>query len=116
MGEMGPSFDLRRFIPFVVMHEFEGLLFSDCARLASSLNRKDLIEPLEKIRGQFESPEDIDDSAQTAPSKRIVNLMPNYQKVLHGNEAMLEIGLEAVRKACPIFDRWITTLEAIPVS
>lgn len=27
----------RRFIPFVVMHEFEGLLFSDCAAFARGL-------------------------------------------------------------------------------
>jgi hypothetical protein len=28
-AEMGNRFDLGRFVPFVVMHEFEGLLFSD---------------------------------------------------------------------------------------
>src|SRR6266478_3806313 len=30
-AEMGGTFNACRFIPFVVMHEFEGLLFSDCA-------------------------------------------------------------------------------------
>jgi hypothetical protein len=29
---MGGRFDPRRFVPFVVMHEFEGLLFSDCPK------------------------------------------------------------------------------------
>lgn len=29
-GELGDNFNPRRFIPFVIMHEFEGLLFSDC--------------------------------------------------------------------------------------
>jgi hypothetical protein len=28
---MGQGFDARRFVPFVVVHEFEALLFSDCA-------------------------------------------------------------------------------------
>ncbi len=27
VNEMGQRFDSRRFVPFVVMHEFEGLLF-----------------------------------------------------------------------------------------
>ncbi len=27
---MRGSFDPRRFIPYIVMHEFEALLFSDC--------------------------------------------------------------------------------------
>ena len=115
-NEMGRSFDGHRFIPYVVMHEFEGLLFSDCTRLAKGVKREELAVSLIAIRDQFDSPEDIDDSPQTAPSKRILNLMPNYQKVLHGNEAMLDIGLTAVREACPIFDRWIAQLESIPVS
>ena len=31
--------DARRFIPFVVMHEFEALLFSDCGRFANGIGR-----------------------------------------------------------------------------
>jgi hypothetical protein len=34
---MGARFNPRRFVPFVVMHEFEGLLFSDCAAFAAAL-------------------------------------------------------------------------------
>jgi hypothetical protein len=31
LSTMGQGFDARRFVPFVVVHEFEALLFSDCA-------------------------------------------------------------------------------------
>ena len=35
---LGSRFDTsRRFIPFVVMHEFEGLLFSDCAAFGNGI-------------------------------------------------------------------------------
>jgi hypothetical protein len=39
---MGSRFDVRRFIPFVVMHVFEGLLFSDCAAFSRGIDRPDL--------------------------------------------------------------------------
>ena len=36
---MGGEFNSRRFVPFVVLHEFEGLLFSDCAAFAHAVGR-----------------------------------------------------------------------------
>lgn len=33
---------MRRFIPYVQMHEFEGLLFSDPSQLAAALGEQDL--------------------------------------------------------------------------
>lgn len=41
-SEMGSGFDARRFLPFVMMHEFEGLLFSDCQRFANAIQQPDL--------------------------------------------------------------------------
>src|SRR5260221_4392825 len=35
--KLGDNFDARRFIPFVMMHEFEGLLFSDCQKFGSGI-------------------------------------------------------------------------------
>ena len=32
--ELGQGFDSERFVPYVMMHEFEGLLFSDCERFS----------------------------------------------------------------------------------
>jgi hypothetical protein len=66
--EMGSRFDSRRFVPFVVMHEFEGLLFSDCAAFCHGIGRKDLEMEFARIRDSFETPENINDSPDTAPS------------------------------------------------
>jgi hypothetical protein len=74
IGAMGDLFDPSRFEPFVVMHEFEALLFSDCASFSRSIGRSDLEVRLQEIRHRFASPEDIDDSPDTAPSKRIARL------------------------------------------
>lgn len=100
-----------RFIPYVMMHEFEGLLFSDCRAFANAIGYTHLSEDFQNIRDQFRSPEEINDSPITAPSKRVVGLVPKYQKPLMGTFAALEIGLEQIRRECPLFDAWVTTLE-----
>jgi hypothetical protein len=110
---MGNRFDPKRFVPFVVMHEFEGLLFSDCGAFSRATGRPDLESGLRGIRAQFETPEEINDSPVTAPSKRIEALMPQYAKVLSGTQAVLEIGLAQIRAECPHFSGWLKQLEAL---
>jgi len=113
-AEMGGAFDARRFLPYVIMHEFEGLLFSDCARFARGIGQEELAPEFQRIRDQFTTPEEINDSSQTAPSKRVERLVAGYEKPLLGTLAVLEIGLEAIRAECPNFRRWIEYLEAWP--
>ncbi len=43
----------RRFVPFVLMHEFESLLFSDCDALSRGIGRPDLKPKFESVREQF---------------------------------------------------------------
>ena len=102
-----------RFIPCVVMHEFEALLFSDCEQLAAAMRRPDLMEPLQAIRDQFDSPESIDDSPITAPSKRLIGLNPYFHKRIEGINAARHIGLEIMRGECPSFSNWIDRLESL---
>ena len=104
----------ERFVPFVLMHEFEALLFSDCHLLSRGIGRADLQAQFEAVRSQFRTPEDINDSPETAPSKRIEAILPGYQKPLLGILAILEIGLPTIRTECPHFDRWLTKLESLP--
>lgn len=109
---MGNHFNPRRFVPFVIIHEFEALLFSDCAAFSRGIGKPALEGDFKAIRDQFPSPEDINDSPTTAPSKRIEQLVPRYQKPLHGSLAALEIGLTRMRQECPHFDGWLSRLES----
>lgn len=109
--ELGSDFDQSNFIPYVMMYEFEGLLFSDTARLGSGIGRPDLSLKFQAIRDLFATPEEINDSPRTAPSKRIIDLVPAYEKPLMGTLAALEIGLDAIRQECPLFRDWIERLE-----
>lgn len=112
--EMGGGFNPDRFIPFVMMHEFEGLLFSDCVSFSRGIGRPELAANFQSIRDQFSSPEEIDDSPLTAPSKRVERLVEGYEKPLLGTLAILEIGLDAIRAECPHFHEWLSRLEAWP--
>ncbi len=110
--ELGDNFDAGRFIPFVMMHEFEGLLFSDCQKFGSGIGRPELAADFQAVRDQFSNPEEINDSPITAPSNRVETLVPGYEKPLVGSLAILEIGLEKVRNECPHFNEWMSRLEA----
>ena len=94
------------------MHEFEGLLFSDVDAF-ERLFRDPPITDLRSIRSAFDTPEDINDSAKTAPSKRIARLIRSYRKTLDGPLLALEIGLERIRSECPGFDAWLRRLESL---
>lgn len=107
---LGGRLDASHFIPYVQMHEFEGLLFSDPDRAAAGMYRPDIAPSLRAIRQLFATPEDINDDRTTAPSKRIEHILPGYDKPTLGNLAALEIGLDRLRAACPLFDGWLTKL------
>lgn len=108
------SWDQSRVFSYVQQHEFEGLLFSDASAFARLIDVPDgAVDALGEIRSQFPTPEDINDNSDTAPSKRIVRLIPRYQKVVDGSLLAEEIGLETIRAACPRFNAWVTRLEAL---
>ena len=111
--EMGEGFDTRRFIPYVSMHEFEALLFADCGRFATAVGRPDLADVMQGILDQFGDPEAIDDSKETAPSKRILKLMPNYDKVAFATIGIQADDLDTVRSRCANFARWLERLEGV---
>ncbi|MCK4547834.1 MAG: DUF4276 family protein [Candidatus Eisenbacteria sp.] len=112
-GAMGDAFDERRFIPYVQMHEFEALLFSDPAILGRVVSEEGIADNLQSIADEFPSPEEIDDGPNTAPSKRILATCKQYQKVLHGNIAAQRIGLARMRQKCRHFAEWLTRLESL---
>lgn len=104
----------QRFRPYLQVHEFEAFLFVDPARTASLLaGGADLEEHLQGIKRGFPTPEDINDSPNTAPSKRILALYPRYDKPLYGSLVSLDVGLDVVRAECPHFNEWVNWLESL---
>ena len=104
------------FIPYVQMHEFEALLFAKPEVLGGVLqgvSPDDAVRRLKRIADCFATPEEIDDSKATAPSKRILGIAPGYQKKHLGVIVASKIGLDAIRTACPNFNAWMRRLEVL---
>lgn len=105
---------LERFIPYVQMYEFEALLFSSPEILAESLGKPKLKREFQRIRNRVHSPEEINNSPQTAPSKQILKQVKTYEKVIDGISAAAEIHLDVIREQCTLFNNWLTQLENLP--
>ncbi len=105
--------NIPSFRPHLQVHEFEAFMFVDPKKTAALFPENDLTRELREIRESFQSPEDINDSPITAPSKRILALYPKYDKPLYGTLAVLEIGLDKLRAECPHFHTWLDWLESL---
>ncbi|MBY3090194.1 DUF4276 family protein [Rhizobium laguerreae] len=105
----------QRILPYLQMHEFEALLFSDTSKFEWVLDgwNDDVRLQLQQVRQQFVTPENINNSRVTAPSKRILSIFPEgtYSKVVHGPIIAEQIGIEAIRNDCPAFHAWLQLLE-----
>lgn len=112
---MGKEVNDWRFIPYIQRHEFETLVLVGLDELDLLLDAEDDLVGLERLRKEIEgrAPEDINDGPETAPSKRLEQHIPSYQKRIHGPLAAGGVGLEALRHQCPGFDRWIDRLEKL---
>lgn len=109
------GFDERRVLPYVQMHEFEGLLFTDPTAFEWVQDgwNDDVHQALTDVARMFESPELINDSPETAPSKRLEKIFPkgSYSKTEHGPLVAETIGIEAIRCKCPAFSEWVAKLQ-----
>ena len=70
-----------RFIPYIQLHEFEGLLFSDVSAFLNSFEESEFdYAELQATAEAFQSPELINNSPETAPSKRLIAAIPDYKR------------------------------------
>jgi len=94
-----------RFIPYVSMHEIEALYFSDPASIAQVMNVNKT--KIESILHECGEPEAINDSSETAPSKRLEKLSESFVKTITGITIAKTINIPKMRKHCPLFDEWV---------
>ncbi len=106
---MASDIDDWRFLPYIQLHEFEALLFASVDGFSVYFD-EDISEKIQKVINAFESPEDINSSPETAPSKRLLSIIPDYDKIVYGNIIALEIGLSTILEKCPRFKSWIEGL------
>ncbi|MEY3302523.1 MAG: DUF4276 family protein [Pseudanabaena sp.] len=110
-----------QFIPYIQLHEFEALIFTDLEELYKDFPENDQykkdINRLLMECNRYSSPELINQGATTAPSKRLEKVIPKYKKLKTSlaPQVVEKIGLVKIREKCPHFHQWITQLESLQV-
>jgi hypothetical protein len=102
-----------RFRPYLQLHEFEAFLFVDPAITAATFVGASVAEELADIKRDFNSPEEIDEEPDTAPSKRIRAVYGRYEKPVYGSLVASALGLQQIRQACSHFSEWLDWLEEL---
>jgi hypothetical protein len=103
-----------RLIPYLQLHEFEAVLFSQPEAFAIYYdNCERQIQALRTVAATFPSPELINDGQDTSPSKRIAAQFPDYTdaKLAAAIEIATVMDLQVIRSQCPHFNEWLTRLE-----
>ena len=114
---LADDIDDHRFVPYIQLHEFESLLLAAPGEIARYYpSRQSQVDDLAEAVAEFEGPELVDDGAETAPSKRIAQAVPRYDKVLGGSLIAVEIGLRRIIANCPHFAAWVRALETLSES
>lgn len=107
----------NNFLPYIQLHEFETLLLSDLHKFKEYYIDEDDIDKkilaLQNDIKKYDNIELINESENTAPSKRIEKVFNQYchEKATAGIYIAQEIGLEVIRKKCQHFNDWIEKIE-----
>jgi hypothetical protein len=107
-----------RFVPYIQLHEFEALILAAPQHLDwEYLEHEKAIANLVALSNQ-KNPEEINDRPESAPSKRIIAEIPEYegQKAVVGPVVVEKIGLKVLRQRCRHFADWLARLEALGAS
>lgn len=99
------------FVPYIMKHEFEALLFSTGTNLPNRMSASDeqRMQFLNVLHA-FPTPEGINAQPDQSPSKRIKRIFPKFNKITHGVSVLERIGVDAIRQSCPHFNWWIEQL------
>lgn len=102
-----------RFVPYIQLHEFEGLLFaaSDGFDYLTDISERNL-ERLREAVTEKENPELLNDGEETAPSKRLERLIPGFDnnKPFYGGIIADVNTIKPVLERCIRFRAWVEAL------
>jgi Domain of unknown function (DUF4276) len=116
---LSKDIDYHKFIPYIQLHEFEALLLANPeVLLAEYIDIEYQVERLKEIVQEHDNnPEKVNTGKHTAPSKRIISLIPEYEgnKVSVGAVLAGIEGIEIQKERCPHFGAWIDKIEKLKV-
>lgn len=107
----------HKFIPYIQLHEFESLLLANPdILLLEYVNAHKQIELLKTIVADYGgNPEKVNTGNSTAPSKRIISVIPAYEgnKVSVGAVLAGIDGIQILKDRCSHFANWLNKIEDI---
>lgn len=110
--EMNQNRQFNNYIPYIQLHEFEALLFSSANGFEALFEDNEMnYKGIREVIDTFPNPEDINDSPETAPSKRMQKLIRGYNKVAYGISLIEYTGIDIILRKCPHFREWIEKLK-----
>jgi len=116
-NSLAEDLSFTHFIPHLQLHEFETLLFSDIQGFQNHYHnhkKSGLIE-ITKIFDNYSNPELINESYETAPSRRITKIFGErvYKKPLDGILIAQQIGIGIMLEKCSHFKTWVEKLVSV---
>jgi hypothetical protein len=101
-----------RFIPFLALHEFEAWYFAKPKQVEAYYGREGLAQLMQAAADEAGGAESINHGKETHPSKRLEGYAVGFRKTT-AVALLKEIGIPAIRAACPHFSAWLKRLEAL---
>jgi len=107
-----------RFIPYIMLHEFEALLLTktglEIIRKRARVGKNDRSwKERQRDLARVETPERLNDDANSHPSARIKKIWPRFKKTTDGVGILEQVPWEELCAACRHFGDWIRKLEAL---
>lgn len=107
-----------RFHPFLVVHEFEALVFAVPDEAERTMRMPGLAHALRHAAVAAGGPERVNNNPATIPSRRLDAIARrlagrSYSKRIDGPDTLIAAGLAGPRVACPHFGRWLDWLESL---
>ncbi len=122
-AEIHKKFDNSiKIVPYIQKYEFETLLFAKPSYFKDYFNNIEVEKEINSILSKFNNKiENINNSKETAPSKRIQEIFEiygknnnkTYNKVLHGIDIIEKIGIDHLKKSLPRFKNWLEKIEKL---
>lgn len=97
------------FLPYIQRHEVEALMYSSMDGFELVMEEDEQLVKVQEIINNYPNPEDINNSPETAPSKRLQAIY-HYDKTSDGEMIFEMVGITPMLEKCPRFANWIKSI------
>ena len=108
----GADLNSSKFLPYLNLHEYEMIYFIDYEITKKVLDDNIDRNKLRRIIDKYENIEEINEDPSNAPSKRLKNICPSYEKIYHSQLITQELSIGMIKNKCIHFKKWIENIES----